>query len=131
IEVLEVCVTARVRFSAVPFGESEKGPRLFAELCDDVRGLAAEMGCRVTGPFFDVENRGPHEKHVIGEAVRNAFSAGEAAASVMDAELIGVDSVDVLDVDWRGNNDPERREPDFRSVECEARVKVTYAFEAL
>jgi len=128
---LEVYATLWLRFTSVVFNDQENGPRQFAALCDKMRAFAESMDCSIKGPIIGVQDQGLYEDHTVGEAVRNAYSAGEAAAAVMDAELTGVVGVEVLSIEWRADNTPDNDRPDFKRLDCTARVRVSYAFAAL
>ena len=123
-------VSARLRFSMNPFNTREKGPALFAELCDQMTALAEQMDCLIEGPILGVDDRKAVEHNAIALATENALPVAQSVADLMNAQIAAVDHVAIEEPVWNEPPDDRALLPDLWRMTCTARVHMTYAFSA-
>lgn len=121
-------VSAWLRFSMNTFSNHETGPALFGALCDQMAQLGQSLACAVEGPSLIVDNPSAVEQSATTLAVENALPLAQAAATLMNAQIVAVDRLAIEPCSW--NTDPETKAtlPDMRRLTCTSHVRVTYSF---
>ncbi len=120
-------VHARVRFPFAPTSTPSDRARDLASLADRLRKAARSLDFEIKGPFFGVEDKETVEQEAIARATENALYKSDAVASLMNASIVAVRSVSVLDVRW-GNQDSDipGSGSDVKQLLCMVRVRVVY-----
>ena len=120
-------VHARVRFAFAPASTASDRARSLASFADRLRKAARSLDFELKGPFFGVEDKEAVEQEAVARATENALYQSDAVASLMNASIVAVRSVSVLDVRW---GDPDSDIPgsdsDVKQLLCTARVRVVY-----
>lgn len=120
---------ARARFFFESASNPEARARFAAFVSDRVKKAERSLKFEMTGPLFGVIEREVFEQEAIARATENALYKSDAVASLMDASIVSVQSVSVIEVTW-GEASPD--EPgggsDTQRVLCTAKVRVVYEF---
>ncbi len=126
LEAPETEVTALVQVPLAGFRNSKTGPADFAAACDAMRQLAKDLKCSLNGPDLRVLDTKAIESAVLGMAVENAYSGGEAVSRSMQATITTVENVRVLEVAWKDRAAEPGAKPDLKRITCTATVAVKY-----
>lgn len=127
VESTAATVHARVRFPFAPTSTPSDRARDLASLADRLRKAARSLDFEIKGPFFGVEDKEAIEQETIARATENALYKSDAVASLMNASIVGVRSVSVLDVRWvNQDSDIPGSGWDVKRLLCTARVRVVY-----
>lgn len=124
-----VLVSVQIRYTATSSQHPENGLRNFSRLCDKVRDAAQHFDNELVGPLMHVENKEEVVRSAVSDAVANAFLAADAVAGSLGANVYGVDTVQVLDINWNETPDTQVEEPTLRQASCTARVRVVYSLQ--
>lgn len=123
----------RITPPAIQTGE-DAGEEL-GRMIQNMREIANAAGCRITGPFFEAEERDVAEQDTLARATENALYRAEGVARVLRTRIYTVDSVEVIEVVWNneGHLQPgiDDTPPSIENVSCTARVKVSYRAEPI
>lgn len=122
----EAHISARVRFKASFIGE--EGPKAFAALCDAITAIAATLDAQPKGPTLGVEEAGSVQDTAIKRAIEKAYSPAEASARIMNAQIVTVSKVNVVNITWNDSPEVPATQPDITRLNCTAKVRVTYMF---
>lgn len=127
VESTAATVHARVRFAFGPASTPSDRARTLASLADRLRKAARSLDFEMIGSSFGVEDKEAVEQEAIARATENALYKSDAVASLMNASIIAVRSVSVLDVRW-GDRDQDipGSGSDVKRLLCTARVRVIY-----
>src|SRR5690606_31412128 len=88
-------VSAVLRFSMGPFGNSETGPVEFSRLCDRLTAIADALECEVVGPTLDTSERAALQQAALVAATESAYPAGDAIAKTLNSAIWAVETVQV------------------------------------
>lgn len=127
VESTAATVHARVRFAFSPTSTPADRARNLASLADRLRKAARSLDFEINGSSFGVEDNEAVEQEAIARATENALYKSDAVASLMNASIVAVRSVSVLEVRWV---DQDSAIPgsgsDVKRLLCTARVRVVY-----
>lgn len=124
----EAIVGARLRFDLSVGNTAVNRALAYAALTDGVRRVADELQCTIAGPKLGVYERDAIEQETIARATENALYKADPIAAIMDARIVAVHSVAVLEVAWAGSGLGRHG---VSSIACTARVRVTYDYQGL
>lgn len=127
LEPPSVYVGAQTVFSMANYAKPGEGAKLFAQLCDSIRAVAAKLECEVSGPVFEVNDKEGIIRQAVSAATERAFPSAESVARALKNTVWAVDTVRVLEVTWNKDLIAPRPVPNIREVACTAKVRVTYA----
>ena len=120
-------VHARVRFAFDSASTPSSRARTLASIADRLRKAARSLDFEIKGPFFGVEDREAVEQEAIARATENALYKSDAVASLMNASIVAVRNVSVLDLRWGDQDlDVPGNASDLKRLLCTARVRVSY-----
>ncbi len=120
-------VHARLRFAFAPASTPSDRARKLASLADRLKKAARALNFEIHGTSFGVEDKETVEQEAVARATENALYKSDAVASLMNASIVAVRSVSVLDVRW-GDQDSDMpgSGSDVKRILCTARVRVVY-----
>jgi len=113
-----------VRFGMAAFNAANTGPLQFAALCDKLAGLADTMKATLSSPVYAAAQEDPVEAAVVSAAMEKAYLPAEAAAQAVKSAIYAVDSIEVVELVWEQQPDPQPG--DVHQIACRGRVQVTY-----
>lgn len=122
-------VSAELQFSMAGLIGGETGPARFADLCEEMRGLAEAFGAHVTGPELLVAEKDVTIREAVEEATKQAFTAASGAARALDGTIRSVEQVKVDEIIWNAPPDTQADYPNTEVIACTARVTVTYIIQ--
>lgn len=126
LEDISVTVTAELQVPLMTLASAEEANGHFGKICDKMRALVEKFGCTLQGLRFDTNDRKAILKSAVAGATENAYAAAEAAANALALPIHSVDSVEVLEVKWDTEPDPQKNTVTLRRIACTAKVRVTY-----
>ena len=126
-EGTQASIIARVQFAFVPNSTPDERARALASVTDRLRRAVSTLKCSAAGPYFGVDEREPVEQEAVARATENALYKADSVASLMNASIVAVEQVTVLDVEWgQPPSDEHWDAADTRRLACTARVRVVY-----
>jgi hypothetical protein len=123
----EVRVSSRLRFSMSKFTQHDAGAMLFADLCDTLKTIAANLNARVDEPVLLSSKENNLAQQAVVIATENALDLANAVAETLLTSVYSVEEVEILGLTWNKTPRFKGVEPNIRQIACTARVKVTYA----
>ncbi len=122
-----VTARGRVRFLFGPMSAPAERARYAASVSDRMVEAKHLLNFEMTGPIFGVIEKEAFEQEAIARATENALYKSDAVASLMDASIVSVQQVSVMEVTWGEAIAEEPGEgSDTQRVLCTAKVFVVY-----
>lgn len=125
----QVRVSTELQFSMSPYAMGENSSIKFAELCEQLKEIAATLGSELSGPIFITTERSAVTQDAVQEAAKEAYPAAVGAAAALNVAVRAVDLVEVVTITWNAPPDTEATFPTLAQIACTAEVRVTYTLE--
>ena len=121
-------IDAEIRLGLSSGGEEGTRSTALASAVDQVAKLAEENEAQLEEPWLDVAERAEHEDQAVQRAVENAYARAEAAATVMQLQIVSVDRVSIESVTWhdRYTFEGEGEEASAERIGVTAEIRVAY-----
>lgn len=126
VNVVQITVSARLRYNMSSFVSAETGGRQFAALCDKMADLAKDIGAVAEGPILSMQNPEAIVRSAVAKATESAYPTAEAVATELKTPIFAVASVHVIGVTWNTEEDTRAPQPTLRRITCTATVRVSY-----
>ena len=112
-------IAARVRFDFASNSSAEDRAKSMASWMDRIRKACASLKGTVEGYSFGVSDRVTSEQEAVARATENALANADVVGSLMDVNIVALQSAHITSVDWSEVGDTA-------ALECTAQVRVVY-----